>query len=194
MAAQHTRAVVGARIKTAAQTTYKELTNEGRSIPLHKEYSQALANQVRSTIDEAGAPRELLAKKAHKKIDSIENATDVGSLIDTRKALAKVARTKNDENLPAALAAIKTLDETIEQLSPGAVAQLKDADKNWAIFRSSSKVETQLTDALAKERDRTLAGNRIRKAFKPLLEKDRAKYMSEPLVRLSSERHGHTWA
>jgi hypothetical protein len=139
-----------------------------------------VVNQVRRFADEGG-PRAKSAPLVHAEIDSMAKAKDLGDLIDSRRELTRIIREESGPDVAAAGMALKKLDPVLDHFSPGTSKALREADINYAIAKRSAAIEAKIQEALDRQRDQTLAGNRIKKTVEPLLEKGRAERMSEPV-------------
>lgn len=184
-----TPALKSAEIQAKAEASYNTLRDQARAIPLGESHSQALADHVRAVVNERG-PRAKMAPQTHIEINDIAKARDVGDLIDSRKALAKIVREGEGEDIAAAKMAINNLDAAIERVAHKSISILRTADKNYAIAKKAADVETKLEDA--RRQASTFGsggneGNKIRQTFRPMLEKGRDERLSDN-VRQAVER------
>jgi len=201
-----------AKIEEAATKTYQDITEASMatpiaapSAPVSRDYmapltgerpvpavqqigptTRDIANHVRQFAEEGG-PRAKTAPLVHAEIDSMLKAKDLGDLIDSRRELTRIIREESGPDIAAAGMALKKLDPVIDYFSPGTSKALREADINYAIAKRSADIEAKIQKAIDKERDQTLAGNRIKKTVEPLLEKKGAERMS-PDVRAAIER------
>jgi len=200
-----------AKIEEAATKTYQDVTEASRATPIaappqavKRDYMAPLTgerlpiaqqvgpttrdvvNEVRRFADEGG-PRAKSAPLVHAEIDSMAKAKDLGDLIDSRRELTRIIREESGPDVAAAGMALKKLDPVLDHFSPGTSKALREADINYAIAKKSADIESKIQKAIDKQRDQTLAGNRIKKTVEPLLEKKGAERMS-PEVRAAIER------
>jgi len=207
-----TKPLASSEIEAAATKTYQDVTEAARATPIAappapvpRDYmapltgerptpavrqpgmtTREVVNEVRKFADEGG-PRAKSAPLVHAEIDSMAKAKDLGDLIDSRRELTRIIREEGGPDIAAAAMALKRLDPILDQFSPGISTKLREADKNYAIAKKSAGIELRIKEAVEKQRDQTLAGNRIKKAVEPLLEKGQSERMSDP-VRRAIER------
>ena len=208
-----TKPLAASEIEAAATKTYQDVTEAARATPIAappapvpRDYmapltrerpapavrqpagmtTREVVNEVRKFADEGG-PRAKTAPLVHAEIDSMAKAKDLGDLIDSRRELTRIIREERGPDVAAAAMALKRLDPILDQLAAGTSTALREADKNYAIAKKVAGIELRIKEAVEKQRDQTLAGNRIKKAVEPLLEKGQSERMSDP-VRRAIER------
>lgn len=187
-----------AEIKAGAGKMYDEVTEASRAAPLaappppkdlmapmtgvtrkvEEGISGAdIAQQVRKIADEPTMPRPRAAPEAWKQIDEIEKARDIGDLIDIRRNLVELTR-GGGQDVAAAAAALNRLDPQIDFFLPGTTAKLRAADKSYAKAHQVADVETAVKAIGDTQMPSVSEATRLQRAFRPLLDKGRDKYMS----------------
>lgn len=187
-----------AEIKGAAGKIYDDVTEASRNMPLAappppRNYMAPMtgatrqveegisgadiARQVRQIADEPTTPRPRAASEAWKQIDEIEKARDVGDLIDIRRNLVELTR-GGGQDVAAAAAALNRLDPQIDRFLPGTTASLRAADKSYAKAHQVGDVETAVKAIADTQMPSVSEATRLQRAFRPLLDKGRDKYMS----------------
>lgn len=186
------------QIRSAAGRMYDEVTEASRATPLAAPpppkdlmapmtgvtrkmeegiSGRDVARQVRQIADEPNMPRPRAAPEAWKQIDELEKARDVGDLIDIRRNLVELTR-GGGQDVAAAAAALNRLDPQIDFFLPGTTAKLRAADKSYAKAHQVADIETTVKAIGDTQMPSVSEATRLQRAFRPLLDKGRDKYMS----------------
>jgi hypothetical protein len=136
-----------ADLKAAATPTYQRLTELGNTVPLT---SQAKIDLTQSVVNELGPQglRSANAPRTYREITRMSGASDLNDIAIARDKMRDIANGISENRLirvtghdsTAARKAMDKLDDQIEQLSPGWVDAMKQADANWAAARRADKV------------------------------------------------------
>lgn len=165
-----TAALKSEPIKDAAEASYAAVRDRARDIPLQKEYSEALSDHIRAVVSDRG-PRAKAAPLAHKEIDDLAKAKDLGDLVESRAALTRIIREESGPDVKAAKVALNNLEFAMDRQVPQISGILKTADRDLAIQYRASKLENAISDAVEKQGNRGTGGNvgnAIRQTVEPL--------------------------
>jgi len=146
-------------------------------------YSESLANNVRTTLDQAGT-REMVAPETHALLDKIAKAKDASDLVNARERLGQIIREGSGKDVAAASIARKIVNDALDELAPGTSSVLANADRNYAIAGRSEQFDTRVSRAELRAEQRGSGGNvgnAIRQAIEPLTMPD-AKFVSPEVL------------
>lgn len=173
-----------ADVKAEASNTYDALTSRNVAIPLQQSTLDNLAGDITTTLNNKGI-RPSTADKIHNAINEIRSpatagAADVADLVAARENVKSLLGSP-DANKAGAFVALGKIERAIEQNSPGTMAKIREADKNWAAVRANEALDKKLAraDLRAAGADSGLnLGNKMRQKVADLLLSNEAKYLS----------------
>jgi hypothetical protein len=147
--------VTAEELKAAARPTFEEAARIGNTIAVPGE---DIAKSIGSDLHEA-ALRQSNAPRTYRELTRLSGAEDLNDVAIARDKMRDIANGISDNRLirvsgsdsTAARNAMNALDAQIEQLSPGWVPTMKEADANWA---AAKRAET-----IAKEAEKNRLGS-----------------------------------
>jgi hypothetical protein len=173
-----------ADVKSAATNSYDALTARNVATPIPQSTLDNVANDITTTLNNRGI-RPSNASSIHAAVDEIRTpatagAADIADLVAARQSL-KNTLSDPGANKAGGFIALNKIERAIEQNSPGTMAQIREADKNWGAMKANEALDT----AGAKAELRTAAtdsgmnvGNKIRQNVATLLGSNQAKFLS----------------
>ncbi len=172
-----------ADVKNEASQTYDALTSRNVATPLPQSTLDNLASDITTTLNNRGI-RPSNAGSIHQAVDEIRTpatngAADVADLVAARQSIKELLG-KPDTNKAGAFVALGKIEKEIETASPGTMASLKEADKNWGAMRANEALDKRLAraDLRAAGADSGMnVGNKIRQKVADLLLSNEAKYL-----------------
>lgn len=173
-----------ADVKNEATSAYDALTSRNVAIPLNQSTLDNLANDITATLNNKGI-RPSTAQSIHNAVSEIKSpatagAADVADLVAARQSI-KGLLSSPDANKAGAFVALGKIETAIEQNSPGTMAKIRDADKNYAAVRANDALDKKMAraDLRAAGADSGMnIGNKIRQKVADLLLSSEAKYLS----------------
>lgn len=170
--------------KTAATNAYDRLTSGNAASPIPQAELDTLAGDIRTKLNNTGV-RPSNAKGIHDALDELQNPAtkgvpDVQDLVAARESI-KNQLGSPDASKKGAFIALPKIEAAIERLSPGTMADLKEADKNYGAFKAAETLDKKVAsaDLRASTVDSGMnVGNKIRQKVASLLESGDAKYLS----------------
>lgn len=171
-------------VKDAATGGYDALTSRNVATPLAPGTLSNVADDIRTTLNQKGI-RPSNAGSIHAAVNEIESpatagAPDVADLVAFRQNI-KDQLGKHDTNKAGAYVALNKIEQAIEQNSPGTMADLRQADKNYAGFKASESLDKRVIkaeDSAAGANSGLNFGNRVRQKVEQYLNGNEAKYLS----------------
>jgi hypothetical protein len=172
-----------ADVKSAASNSYDALTNRNVAIPLHQSTLDNLADDITTTLNNKGI-RPSTADSIHKAVEEIRSPAtagnaDVADLVAARQNIKGLLGSP-DANKAGAFVALPKIEQAIERASPGTMAQIREADKNWGAMKANEALDKKLAraDLRAAGADSGMnVGNKIRQKVADLLLSNEAKYL-----------------
>lgn len=173
-----------ADVKSEATNAYDALTSRNVAIPLQQSTLDNLANDITTTLNNKGI-RPSTAQSIHNAVAEIKSpatagAADVADLVAARQSV-KGLLSAPDANKSGAFVALNKIEQAIEQNSPGTMAKIKEADKNYSAAKAVEALDKRTAKAelnAAGEHSGFNVGNKIRQQVKNLLNSSEAKYLS----------------
>lgn len=173
-----------ADVKNEATTAYDALTARNVALPLPQSTLNNLADDITTTLNNRGI-RPSNAETIHKAVEEIRTpatagAADVADLVAARQSI-KESLGKPDSNKAGAFIALGKIENAIEANSPGTMAKIKEADKNYSAFKAAEALDkrTAKAELRAASTDSGMnAGQKIRQNVASLLSSAEAKYLS----------------
>jgi hypothetical protein len=173
-----------ADVKSEASNAYDALTSRNVAIPLPQSTLDNLASDITTTLNNRGI-RPSTAASIHAAIDEIKTpatagAADVADLVAARQNV-KGLLSAPDANRAGASIALNKIEGAIEQASPGTMAKINEADKNWAAVKANEALDKRLAKAelRASATDSGMnLGNKIRQNVATYLGSNEARYLS----------------
>lgn len=174
-----------ADVKSEATSLYDSANSRNVATPLAQSTLDNLANDITTTLNNRGI-RPSNADSIHKAVDELKSpatagAADVADLVAGRQSIKELLG-KHDTNKAGAFVALGKIENAIEQNSPGTMAKIREADKNYAAFKASETLDKKVASAEL----RTSAtdsgmnvGNKIRQKVASFLESADARYLSD---------------
>jgi len=171
-------------LKTEAGNAYDALTARNVAIPLPQSALDALANNIRSDLNNRGL-RPSVAGNAHNAVEELRTpatagAPDVADLVAARQSVKNLLGSP-DANKAAAATIIPKIEQAIETASPNTMNEIRMADKNYAAFKANEALDKRFARAelrAAGEHSGLNLGNRIRQQVTNYLLSNEAKYLS----------------
>lgn len=194
-------------IKSAASQSYDNLTNRHIATPIRQSDLDVLATDITTTLNAKGI-RPSTASQIHAAVDELKTPATAG-MPDVADLVAARANIKNllgapDANKAGAFVALGKVERSIENLSPGTMRQLREADKNWAVVKANESLDKRTARAelrAAGENSGLNLGNRIRQNVTNYLLSNEAKYLTkeqrdalEKVVRGTASQNLVRWA
>lgn len=172
-----------ADIKSTASGAYDALTSRNVATPMAQSTLDTLANDIRDTLNQKGI-RPSTADSVHRAVDEIRTpatagAPDVADLVASRQNIKGLLGSP-DANKAGAFVALGKIEKAIEQQSPGTMAQLVEADKNWAAMKAGEALDKRLARAelrAAGEHSGANIGNKIRQQVTNYLLSNEARFL-----------------
>ena len=173
-----------ADVKSEASNAYDTLTARNVATPLPQAALNSLADDITTTLNNRGI-RPSNAKSIHDAVAEIKSpatagAADVADLVAARQSI-KGQLSDPTANKAGAFVALGKIENAIEQNSPGTMAKIREADKNWGAMRANEALDKKIARAelnAAGEHSGFNVGNKIRQQVKNLLNSSEAKYLS----------------
>jgi hypothetical protein len=173
-----------ADVKSEATNAYDALTSRNVATPLPQSTLDNLANDITTTLNNRGI-RPSNASSIHQAVDEIRNpatagAADVADLVAARQSIKELLG-KQDTNKVGAFVTLGKIENAIEQNSPGTMAKIREADKNYAAAKGVEALDKRMARAelrAAGEHSGMNIGNKIRQQVTNYLLSNEAKYLS----------------
>lgn len=173
-----------ADVKSEATNAYDALTNRNIAIPLPQSALDVLAMDITTSLNAKGI-RPSTAQSIHNAVDEIKapataGAADVADLVAARQNVKNLLSSP-DANKAGAFIALGKIEKAIEQNSPGTMAKIRDADKNYGAAKAVEALDKRLAKAdlqAAGEHSGFNVGNKIRQQATNLLNSAEAKFLS----------------
>lgn len=173
-----------ADVKSEATNAYDALTARNVATPLHQSTLDNLADDITKTLNNKGI-RPSTAQSIHSAIDEIRTpatagAADVADLVAARQSVKGLLGSP-DANKAGAFVALGKIENAIEQNSPGTMAKIREADKNYAAAKATEALDKRMARAelrAAGEHSGMNVGNKIRQQVTNYLLSNEAKYLS----------------
>lgn len=172
-----------ADVKNEASAAYDALANRNVSIPIRQSDLDVLAMDIKTSLNAKGI-RPSTADKIHNAIEEIKSpatagAPDVADLVAARQNIKSLLGSP-DANKAGAFVALGKIERAIEANSPGTMAKIREADKNWASFKANEALDKRLAKAelrAAGEHSGMNLGNKIRQQVTNYLASNEAQYL-----------------
>jgi hypothetical protein len=173
-----------ADVKGAASNLYDAATSRNVATPIAQSTLDNLAGDITATLNNRGI-RPSNAGSIHAAIDEIKSpatagAADVADLVAGRQSIKELLG-KPDTNKAGAFVALNKIENAIEQNSPGTMAKIREADKNYAAVKANEALDKRLAKAelRASATDSGMnVGNKIRQNVATYLDSNEARYLS----------------
>lgn len=173
-----------ADVKAEATNAYDALTSRNVATPLAQSTLDNLASDITTTLNNKGI-RPSTAQSIHNAVDEIKSpatagAADVADLVAARQNV-KSLLSAPDANKAGAFVALGKIENAIEQNSPGTMAKIKEADKNYAAVKANEALDKRLARAdlrASGEHSGMNVGNKIRQQVTSYLLSNEARYLS----------------
>lgn len=170
-------------VKKDASSAYDAITSRNVATPLPQASLDNLANDITTTLNNKGI-RPSNADSVHRAVAEIKTpatagAADVADLIAARQSIKELLG-KHDTNKTGAVLALNKIEAAIEQNSPGTMARIKEADKNWAAMRANEALDKRVAKAelqASGEHSGQNVGNKIRQQVTGFLNSGEARYL-----------------
>lgn len=171
-------------VKSEATNAYEALTNRNVAIPLSQSSLDNLANDIQTSLNNKGI-RPSTAKSIHDAIDEIRTpatagAADVADLVAARQSVKNLLSSP-DASKAGAFVALPKIEAAIENSSPGTMARIREADKNYAAAKANEALDKRTARAELRasgEHSGANVGNKIRQQVTNYLLSNEAKYLS----------------
>lgn len=172
-------------IKTEAGNAYDALTSRNVATPIAQSTLDNLASDITQSLNNKGI-RPSTADKIHNAVNEIRTPATVGSpdvadLVAARQNVKSLLGSP-DANKAGAFVALGRIENAIEQSSPGTMAKIREADKNYAASKANEALDKRLAVAdlrAAGEHSGANVGNKIRQQVTNFLLSKDAKYLSQ---------------
>lgn len=172
-----------ADVKSEASNSYDALTSRNVATPISQGVLDNLADDITTTLNNRGI-RPSTAKSIHDAVAEIKTpatagAADAADLVAARRNV-KSLLSAPDANKAGAFVALHKIENAIEQFSPGTMAKIREADKNWGSAKAAEALDKRLASAdlrTAATDSGMNVGNKIRQKVASLLESSEAKYL-----------------
>jgi hypothetical protein len=170
-------------LKNSTSGAYDTLTSRNVAIPIGQSTLDNLASDIATTLNNRGI-RPSNASSIHQAVEELKTpatagAADVADLVAGRQSIKELLG-KHDTNKAGAFVALNKIETAIEQASPGTMARLKEADKNWAAVRASESLDKRMAraDLRAAGADSGMnIGNKIRQQVANYLLSNEARFL-----------------
>jgi len=183
-------------LKTEATNAYDALTSRNIALPIPQSSLDNLANDITKTLNNKGI-RPSTAKSIHDAVAEIRvpanrlppagssaaaapGLPDVADLVAARQNVKSLLGAP-DANKAGAFIALNKIEQAIERESPGTMATIREADKNYSAFKANEALDKRLARAelrAAGEHSGMNIGNKIRQQVTNYLLSNEAKYLS----------------
>ena len=171
-------------VKNEATNAYDALTSRNVATPIQQSTLDNLADNITQTLNNKGI-RPSTASSIHNAVDEIRSpanlgAPDVADLVAARQNVKSLLGSP-DANKAGAFVALGKIESAIEQNSPGTMATIREADKNYAAVKANEALDKRLARAELRasgEHSGTNIGNKIRQQVTNYLLSNEAKYLS----------------
>lgn len=173
-----------ADVKSEAKNAYDSMTSRNVATPIAQSTLDNLASDITTTLNNKGI-RPSTAESIHKAVDEIRSpatagAADVADLVAARQSVKGLLGAP-DANKAGAFVALSKIENAIEQNSPGTMAKIREADKNYAASKANEALDKRMARAdlrAAGEHSGMNVGNKIRQQVTNYLLSNEAKYLS----------------
>lgn len=171
-------------VKSAATDAYDTMTSRNAAIPIPQASLENLANDIQSSLNNKGI-RPSNAQGIHNAVDEIRapataGAADVADLVAARQSVKNLLGSP-DASKAGAFVALPKIEAAIEQNSPGTMAKIREADKNYAAAKANEALDKRTAAAELRasgEHSGANVGNKIRQNVTNYLLSNEAKYLS----------------
>lgn len=172
-----------ADVKSEATNAYDALTSRNVATPLAQSTLDNLASDITTSLNNKGI-RPSTADKIHNAVEEIRSpatagAADVADLVAARQNVKSLLGSP-DANKAGAFVALGKIEQAIEQNSPGTMAKIREADKNWSAMKANEALDKRLAraDLRAAGADSGMnVGNKIRQKVADLLLSNEARFL-----------------
>lgn len=172
-----------ADLKSDTSAMYDTLTNRNIAIPIPQSALDVLAMDIKTTLNAKGI-RPSTADKIHNAIEEIktpatQGAADVADLVAARQNVKSLLGSP-DANKSGAFVALDKIEKAIEANSPGTMAKIREADKNWAAVKANEALDRRMARAelqAAGEHSGQNVGNKIRQQVTSFLNSSEARFL-----------------
>lgn len=172
-----------ADVKSEATAAYDALTDRNVATPIAQSTLDSLASDITTSLNNRGI-RPSTAQSIHNAVAEIKTpatagAADVADLVAARQSIKGLLGSP-DANKAGAFIALGKIEKAIEQNSPGTMAKIKEADKNYAALKANESLDRRLAKAelqAAGEHSGQNIGNKIRQQVTSFLNSSEAKYL-----------------
>lgn len=173
-----------ADVKSEATNAYDAMTSRNVATPISQSTLDNLASDITTTLNNKGI-RPSTAQSIHSAVDEIRSpatagAADVADLVAARQSVKSLLGAP-DANKAGAFVALGKIENAIEQNSPGTMAKIREADKNYAAAKATEALDKRMARAelrAAGEHSGMNVGNKIRQQVTNYLLSNEAKYLS----------------
>jgi hypothetical protein len=173
-----------AAVKSEATNAYDALTSRNVAIPIPQTALDSVVGDIATTLNNRGI-RPSNAGSIHAAVDELKapataGAADVADLVAGRQSIKELLG-KPDTNKTGAVVALGKIEAAIEQHSPGTMAKIREADKNYSAVKANDALDKRVAKAdlrAAGENSGANVGNKIRQNITNLLTSNEAKYLS----------------
>ncbi len=172
----------GAQLEAEFEGLYKDAKQEATATKVGAGVLDETAAKTRATINAADPTfREVASPEVHGILNKIGTgaSNDVGDLVAARKALRDV---KGGETA-AAREALKVIDGKIEELAPGVMRKIREADQNFRAFKTDEELGKKFIKAemqAAGEHSGLNYGNKVRQKAEQLANSTKAERFYTP--------------
>ena len=172
-----------ADVKSESTNAYDALTSRNVATPITQNVLDSVADDITTTLNSKGI-RPSTAQSIHNAVAEIKSpatggAPDVADLVAARQSVKGLLGAP-DANKAGAFVALQKIERAIEQNSPGTMAKIKEADKNYAAARANEALDKRVAKAdlqAAGENSGMNVGNKIRQQVTSFLSSSEAKYL-----------------
>lgn len=172
-----------ASVKSEATGTYDALTSRNVATPISQGVLDSVADDITATLNNKGI-RPSTAQSIHNAVAEIKSpatagAADVADLVAARQSVKGLLGSP-DANKTGAFVALGKIEKAIEQNSPGTMAKIREADKNYAAVKANEALDKRVAKAdlqAAGENSGMNVGNKIRQQVTSFLSSSEAKYL-----------------
>jgi hypothetical protein len=173
-----------ADVKNEAANAYSALTSRNVATPLPQAALDSLADDITTTLNNRGI-RPSNASSIHDAVKELKmpataGSADVADLVAGRQSIKELLA-KPDTNKAGAFVALGKIENAIEKTSPGTMAKIREADKNYAATKASEALDKRVASAelrAAGENSGMNVGNKIRQQVTNYLLSNDARYLS----------------
>jgi hypothetical protein len=172
-----------ANVKGEATGAYDALTSRNVATPLAQSVLDNVADDITTTLNSKGI-RPSTAQSIHNAVAEIKSpatggAPDIADLVAARQSVKGLLGSP-DANKAGAFVALQKIERAIEQNSPGTMAKIRTADKNYAAVKANEALDKRVAKAdlqAAGENSGMNVGNKIRQQVTSFLSSSEAKYL-----------------